>query len=214
MTAGAAVRSSTTPRRGMTGPHIRSGWSEPASRGRFTRIVVKDWTPPAFGVGPAMPISATTVTTRCCISINTRTRCPAVLYMRRPAGERTSPCQAHRSMPCSTRCARTSVKIVCRRFRGSLRPKRSPSTAIGLQTTAPGTSRKCSTLSHQIPKCGARLSCSLPTMRTTASSIMWCRQHHRDRRRKVSQLLTPPMRFLLAQLMIRAAPTASVCGYP
>ena len=38
-------------------------------------------------------------------------------------------------------------------------PRRSPSTATGRRTTAPGTSRRCSTRSRRTPTCGPRPSC-------------------------------------------------------
>ena len=72
-------------------------------------------------------------------------------------------------------CARTCAGKASAGLAGSWRRRPSASTRTGRPTTAPGTSRRCSTRSPPTPRSGARPPCSSPTTRTTASSTTWCR---------------------------------------
>ena len=114
---------------------------------------------PAGGAHLGRVTSATTATTRCCTSTSTGTRRPATRSTTRPR-------HRHRTWPRAgdgffdiLRRGREAA-AGCRRSPGSSPRRRSPSTRTGPPTTAPGTSRRCSTRSPPTPRCGRRRRCS------------------------------------------------------
>ncbi len=107
------------------------------------------------GAGRATRTSATTATTRCSTSPSTRTRIPATRFTTARASGRTR----SRVRICSRCCVRTCGTTSCPPCRGSLHPRRTPSTRTGRPTTAPGTSHTSSTRSRPTRTCGARPRC-------------------------------------------------------
>ena len=132
--------------RPTTGRRSRSGCSRPASPGRSTRTPAPGSTPRTTGAGGSEPVHR-----------QLRRQLAALLHQYQKAHPGRARCTTARATGTEVKTAGTLFDQLtadvsetlparsCRRSRGSSRPRRTPSTRTGRRTTAPGTSRRCST---------------------------------------------------------------------